>query len=106
MTRPLSKTELQDFIIRIKAKEVSFNLFLKLMSNVVIDDEKECWLRGKDWSSYSKVENIQAHRLSYWIFTGEKPPHNLEICHNCDRKGCINPNHLFKGTHSDNFRML
>lgn len=46
---------------------------------------------------------MKAHRASYWAFIGDIPEGSL-ACHKCDVPKCINPNHLFIGTHTDNMR--
>lgn len=73
-----------------------------------VDRTDDCWLwRGfclpKGYGTITiRTKNHYAHRMAYEIVKGTIPP-GLLVCHTCDTPSCVNPEHLFLGTHRDNF---
>lgn len=68
-----------------------------------------CWL----WTGAKNTEGygafcdesgkmVKAHRYSYEFFTGNIIEDGYLACHHCDNPPCINPEHVFPGTNTDN----
>lgn len=90
--------------------EVSKKLF---WLKVDVRGANDCWLwtasvdtSGYGWGiSVNRSRRITAHRYS-WMLKNGPIPRGMIICHKCNTPRCVNPKHLYAGTHKDNMRDL
>jgi hypothetical protein len=81
----------------------------KVQKGTAEHSKTECWLwtgavTSNGYGNFSRdAKQQKAHRVA-WELTNGRIPDGLYLCHHCDVKRCVRPDHLFLGTHTENMQ--
>lgn len=91
-----------------KCRNETDNLIIRIKNRTIFNGEKGCHL----WKGYFSKDGYalikhkgQKYKVARYLLETvlkRKLLPGMETCHDCNNRGCINPEHVYEGTHAQN----